>query len=126
MKEPISAIPWDSGEPLVLPLKEAEEVFQDALHARYRLPRPGTPLNAVRLPGTLVLNPTNTGTCPCSIFVASIDAAGHRLGFIELLPGESRPSYQAEPGSAFLVAASSAGCNFPDCFCELTITISVA
>jgi hypothetical protein len=126
-----ASAPWGASYDTIKPSLgacgvEKDVIFRDSLFIRFRLPRPGNPGNAVRLPDLVLLNPTNTGDCPCSIFIASIDASGQRLGSIELTPGESRTIYEAEPGAAFIAAASSSGCTFPGCFCELTISNPVA
>jgi hypothetical protein len=123
-KDVTSISPWNAND-VVKPTDVRQlgtgDVIKDELHTRFRLPRPGSPSNAVRLPDLIIFNPTNTGSCPCSIFIASLDASGHRLGGIELPPGASQRVYQAEPGAAVIAAACSSGCTFPDCFSELTI-----
>jgi hypothetical protein len=101
-------------------------MVRDSLHTRFRLPCPGTPTNAVQLPETILFNPTNTGTCPCAIFIASIGADGNYLGGIRLDPGDSQQLYEAETGAAFIAAACSSGCTVQDCFSELTIDNPVA
>jgi hypothetical protein len=109
--------PWGTDD-LVRP---SIGIVRDSLVTRFRLPCPGSPTNAVQMPDLILFNPTNTGTCNCAIFIASIDAAGNLLGDLKLNPGDSQQLYQAEPGAAFIAAACSAGCTFQDCFSELTI-----
>src|SRR5262249_31671800 len=102
-------------------------VLDDELHQRFRLPCPGTRSNAVRLPELILFNPTNTGTCLCALFIASLDVEGNLIGqTLELDPGKTQQLYEAEPGAVAIVAACAADCDRPDCFSELTIDIPVA
>ena len=100
-------------------------VTRDELFTHYRLPRPGSPSNAVRMDGLIIFNPTNTGTCPCSIFIASVDEFNHAIETVALAPGEFRVVFQAAPGAAYVAVAASANCTTPDCFCQLTISNTI-
>ena len=122
--EATSTPPWGPNDRITPPAVEAGLVAEDGLHTSYRVPCPGSRSNAVRLPDLVLLNPTNTGTCPCSLFIASCDASGAPLGTLELRPGDTSQIYQAEPGAAFIGVACSKGCTFPDCFGELTVSVS--
>jgi hypothetical protein len=122
-KQAVTAIaPW---KPVAaVDASAAGIVVRDELHTRFRLPR--DPVVAVRLPELILFNPTNTGTCPCAIFLASLNQAGHPLEVIDLSPGESRDLYEAPRGAVSIAAACSRGCTFPNCFSELTIDNPVA
>jgi hypothetical protein len=124
------AAPWDSSD-VISPSLDARKptedfVTRDDLFIHYRLPRPGSPSNAVRMDELILFKPTNTGTCPCYIFIASIDEFNHAIEVVGLAPDESLVVYEAAPGAAYIAVAASGNCTTPDCFCQLTISIPVA
>jgi hypothetical protein len=115
--EPVTG---DEGESLL---------SEDGLSRTFRLKKPGTKANATRVDDFELLNPTNTSSCNCSVFIASFDSAGRIIAGsnVELFPGNSRASYTAAPGASFIAISCSGGCNPDDpCSCELTVSVAVS
>ena len=113
------------------------EVVQlaDTLHRRYRLPCPGSRSRSVRLvettsdgekPAREVLNIANTGSCPCSIFIAAFSGSGQLLSSISIDPGEVLPVFRAPPEAGVVAVACSGGCQSEGCVGEVTIAVPVA
>ena len=114
------AVTGDEGEVLL---------SEDGLGRTFRLKKPGTKANATRVDDFELLNPTNTSSCSCSVFIASFDSAGRIIAGskVELQPGQSQPAYTRAAGAAFIAIACSGGCDPNDpCSCELTVSVAVS
>ena len=137
---PAGGLPWGGEDDLEVAGglgTSASEVVQlaDALHRRYRLPCPGSRSGSVRLvettsegemPAREVLNVANTGSCPCSIFIAAFAGSGQVLTNVRIDPGEVLPVFRAPPEAGVVAVACSGGCQSEGCVGEVTIAVPVA
>lgn len=125
----VVAPPWPPNDVLIpaggFPTQDVA-VAIDSAHQTFPLATPGSIANSVRM-ANFVLNPTNTSSCSCAVFLASFSSAGVRVGpYVMLLPGKSIPFYQLEEGASFVLAGSSSRCTETGCVCELTVANGVA
>jgi hypothetical protein len=106
--------------------------FFEPSATRWRLPCPGVhkwvPLIRQGVTLMQISNAKSTGTCPCTIFIASFNARGPEGHAIEdettaahLDPGETLAEFRAKPGAVEIRASCAGNCNRTDCFAELTI-----
>jgi len=99
----------------------------DGLHTTYFMECPGGDQTLVSLPDTFLLNPTNTGTCPCGIFLGSFTSAGVQVGAsVKLKPGMSLATYQVEDGASTIVVGCAGDCVAQGCNAALTIAVGIA
>jgi hypothetical protein len=119
--------PWGPGEQVVEPglagsLPDEGRLSFSGQERSFRLPCPGSRANTVPLPEVFLLSPSSSGTCPCVIFLGSMDAGGRLVGTPVILdPGQHLPFYQLEKGASKVVAACSGGCPGRRCFAQLTV-----
>lgn len=99
----------------------------DGVHKRFVMPHPGSYENAIRLPASLgltLLSPTNTSSCNCSIYLASIDSKGRILApSVKIQRKKGLSLYNAEPGADAIIVAADANCPESGCFTELTVSL---
>lgn len=116
-------VPLDSG----LPPFGLGVPSSDGLHTTYFMECPGGDQTLVSLPDTFLLNPTNTGTCPCAIYPARFTSAGIIVGsIVQIRRGMSMPTYQVEDGASTIVVGCAGNCLAQDCKVSLTIAVGIA
>ncbi len=114
----------------------ASDVVQlaDTLHRRYRLPCPGSRGRSIRLvettsegevPTRQVFNVANTGSCNCTIFIASFNGFSHLLNMVKIPPGQVLPLFRAPPEAAIVAVACAGDCPSEGCFGEVTTAVPV-
>jgi hypothetical protein len=136
---PTGGLPWGGEDDIEaaggLGISAGEEVeLADTLHWRYPLPCPGSRSRSRRLlvttsegvePMRRVFNVANSGSCPCTIFIASFTGSGRIIDNVEIKPGEVLPVFEAPPEAAVVAVACSIGCRFEGCSGEVTISVPV-